>query len=118
MAENIENMISEIENIIRVMENGNISLDDSINSYEKGMKLINDCSAKLNSAEKNIKIIEKKLNGNFEESTFLEHDKEDGSETVDSFKTTIEKRSKPRKTKAVVEEEKDDDDFQNDLELF
>jgi len=111
VAQNIESMIEEIESIIRVMENGNSSLDESISSYEKGMKLINDCSTKLNKAEKSIKIIEKKLNGNFEESIFLEHEKEDGSETVDSFKNAVKTKSKPIKTKA-------EDVSQDDLELF
>ena len=40
---NFESTLSEIEKIIESLEEGNLSLEDSIEAYEKGISLTNAC---------------------------------------------------------------------------
>lgn len=51
-----ESQFHELETIVSQLEEGNLSLDDSIKLYEKGIFLAKNCLGKLNQAE--AKIIE------------------------------------------------------------
>lgn len=46
-----EDKIKELEEIIEVLENGNISLDDSIKKYTEAMKLVKECDSELKNIE-------------------------------------------------------------------
>ena len=52
-----ESALSELESIARQIDSGSLSLEDSIASYEKGMKLKNYCEAKLKEAQLKIEKI-------------------------------------------------------------
>jgi exodeoxyribonuclease VII small subunit len=52
-----ESALSELESIARQIDSGSLSLEDSIASYEKGMKLKNHCEAKLKEAQLKIEKI-------------------------------------------------------------
>ena len=52
-----EQAMAELEKIVTDVEQGKISLEDSIEKYEKGMKLIQHCRAVLEQAEKRIETI-------------------------------------------------------------
>lgn len=59
MAKNDKNptfevMLSELESIVRAVEQGKIGLEESIKEYEKGMKLIQRCRKVLSDAEARI----------------------------------------------------------------
>lgn len=56
MSENIsfENALKELENITNELEKGDISLDKSIELFERGIKLSKICSEKLNNAKQKI----------------------------------------------------------------
>ncbi len=45
-----EESLTELENIVKELEQGNIDLEKSIDKYTEAMKLVKDCSDKLNSA--------------------------------------------------------------------
>ena len=47
-----EGKMKLLEGIVSDLESGNISLDESINKYEEGVKLYQSCRKKLNDAEK------------------------------------------------------------------
>lgn len=47
-----EEKLSDLESIVKELENGNIDLDDAINKYTEAMKLAKECSKKLDEAEK------------------------------------------------------------------
>ena len=49
-----EDKISELEEIITELENGNISLEDSIDKYTKAMKLAKECDEELKTVEERI----------------------------------------------------------------
>ena len=54
-----ENAIRQLDEIVRSLENGDIPLDEALALFEKGVKLTEVCSAKLNAAEKQIKLLVK-----------------------------------------------------------
>ena len=49
-----EDKIKELETIISELENGNTSLEDSIDKYTKAMKLVKECDEELKSVEDKI----------------------------------------------------------------
>lgn len=63
---NFENNILELENIVKELESGEVSLDDAIDKYTKAMKLAKECSDKLNKATESLNKILKE-NGELEE---------------------------------------------------
>ena len=57
MSENnfdFEKSLAELENIIKQLESGECSLEDSISLFEKGMKHTTECRKALDSAQKRI----------------------------------------------------------------
>lgn len=59
--DSFENNLFEVDEIIAKLENGELSLSDSIKEYEKAMKLLQKSSELLNKAQgKIIKVTEKK----------------------------------------------------------
>lgn len=59
--DSFENNLFEVDEIIEKLENGELSLSDSIKEYEKAMKLLQKSSELLNKAQgKIIKVTEKK----------------------------------------------------------
>ncbi|WP_035290182.1 exodeoxyribonuclease VII small subunit [Clostridium sp. KNHs214] len=52
-----EEMIKELEGIVKLMDSEELSLDDAIKNYEKGIKLYNKLNSILSTAEGKIKII-------------------------------------------------------------
>ena len=118
MEKTFEENIREIETIISSMERGAFNLDDSVKNYEKGMKLIQECSQKLAAAEKSLKVIEKKASGVYEEKDLEEHQKQDGSETVEAFREKVEPRKKKKEVKKEEPEEADEKNDGGELALF
>ncbi|MDU1443749.1 exodeoxyribonuclease VII small subunit [Clostridium cochlearium] len=55
--ENYENLMKELEEVVSQMESGELSLDKSMELYEKGIKLSNKVYKILNDAEGKIKIL-------------------------------------------------------------
>lgn len=54
-----EQALNELEKIVSAVEQGEIGLEESIDKYEQGMKLIKHCRAILEQAEKRIETISK-----------------------------------------------------------
>jgi len=50
-----EESIKELEKIVKTLENGEPSLDESLKNFEKGITLIKVCQKELESAENKIK---------------------------------------------------------------
>lgn len=57
MADKFETSIKELEEIVRALESGNVSLDESLLLFEKGVKLTKNCQKLLNEAEKKVSIL-------------------------------------------------------------
>ena len=52
MAKKFETSLEKLEKIVERLESGKLSLEDSIKSFEEGMKLARSCEESLNEAEK------------------------------------------------------------------
>lgn len=58
-----EQALGDLEKIVTEVEQGKIGLEESIEKYEQGMKLIKYCRAILEQAEKRIETISKDAQG-------------------------------------------------------
>ena len=63
-----EQAMSRLEEIARILEQGQASLEESIKLYEEGIQLIDFCQSKLDEAEKKVLKLQKNANGEFETS--------------------------------------------------
>ncbi|MCQ2533136.1 MAG: exodeoxyribonuclease VII small subunit [Clostridia bacterium] len=52
-----EQGISELEEIVKKLSQGQVSLDESLNLYKRGVELTNLCGNRLNEVEQTIKMI-------------------------------------------------------------
>ncbi len=52
-----EKKLKRLEEIVEKMEEGEISLDDSLKLFEEGVKLSRECGKELTEAEQKVKIL-------------------------------------------------------------
>ena len=71
--ENFENKMKQLEEIVNVLEKGELSLEDSVKKFEEGIQVSKKCTELLEDAEKRITII---LNddGEIKEENFSEEE--------------------------------------------
>lgn len=67
-----ENASARLEEIVKILERGNSSLDDSLKLYEEGVLLVRFCNESLDNAEKKIKMLVADSNGAMIEKDFFE----------------------------------------------
>lgn len=61
VAKDFESSLKELEQIVKQLESGDISLDESLKKFEKGIELYRECRQTLQQAEKKIKILNENL---------------------------------------------------------
>lgn len=49
---NFENALHQLEQIVKELETGELSLDDTIDRFEEGVKMVKICHQKLSEAER------------------------------------------------------------------
>ncbi len=54
-----ESMVQSIEEVLKALEDKEILLDDAVAKYKKGMELIEECTQKLETIEKELRVVEK-----------------------------------------------------------
>jgi exodeoxyribonuclease VII small subunit len=52
-----EEALEQLEQIVRELEEGNVSLNDALGRYEKGVKLLRQCHDLLEKAERRIELL-------------------------------------------------------------
>lgn len=65
-----EEQISELEEIVKKLENGDAPLDEAVSLFEQGMKLSVNCYEALDKAEQKIKVFTENKDGTATEETF------------------------------------------------
>jgi exodeoxyribonuclease VII small subunit len=55
--EKFEDALEKLEDIVKKMEAGDIPLDESLKSFEEGIRLIRFCSAKLEETERRVEVL-------------------------------------------------------------
>ena len=57
---NIEKLLKELESIVVKMEDGSLNLEDSLESYEKGIILVKSAQESLKKIEQRVQILSQK----------------------------------------------------------
>lgn len=65
-----EEAVARLEEIVRLMEDGKLSLDDSLKAFEEGIALVRLCNGKLDSAEQRVRILLSGEDGAMKEQPF------------------------------------------------
>ena len=67
-----ESASARLEEIVKILEQGKSSLDESLKLYEEGVLLVRFCNDSIDNAEKRIKMLVTDSNGKIEEKDFFE----------------------------------------------
>jgi len=70
-----EDAMKRLEEIVQMLENGDLTLEESLEIFEEGMNLIRFCTNKLEEAEKRVTILVQESEGEYIQVPFK--DKED-----------------------------------------
>jgi exodeoxyribonuclease VII small subunit len=63
-AKTFEASLGELERIVRKLEDGEMSLEESLKLFEDGVKLSRECQERLDQAERRIEVLLKDTDGN------------------------------------------------------
>ena len=69
-AKNFEESVSELEQVVRRLESGELSLDDSLKSFETGIRLARECEERLKEAKGKVEQLIKTETGEMVEAPF------------------------------------------------
>ncbi len=67
---NFEKSMEELEKVVSELEKGDLTLDQMLSRFEKGVALSKECTAFLDEAEKRVNILVKGENGEMEKQPF------------------------------------------------
>ena len=70
MEKSFETSLDELEQIVGRLESGDLPLEESLELFEKGIKLSRECRTRLTSAERRIEILMKDADGNLTAEDF------------------------------------------------
>jgi exodeoxyribonuclease VII small subunit len=68
--EKFETALKKLEDIVRRLEGGSLSLDDSLKAFEEGVKHAAFCAKKLDEAERKVEVLLKQKDGSFSRQPF------------------------------------------------
>ena len=71
---NFEDSIKQLEALVETLETGNLSLENSLKSFEKGIKITRDCQTALANAEQRVRILTSEEDGVIKTADFTEED--------------------------------------------
>jgi exodeoxyribonuclease VII small subunit len=60
-----ESALAELENIVARMEDGELTLEQSLGAYKRGAELLKFCQVQLADAQQQVKVLEGGALGNF-----------------------------------------------------
>ena len=70
MEKKFEEAIVELEEIVKQLQAGNLSLDESMDKFKAGVELANLCNSKLQEAEKSITMLVEQSDGTMTQKEF------------------------------------------------
>jgi exodeoxyribonuclease VII small subunit len=71
-----EACLQQLESIVEVLEEGNLGLEESLKSFEKGIKITRDCQQALKNAEQRVRILTSDPSGAVSDTDFMIEDDE------------------------------------------
>lgn len=63
MEKSFETSLAELETIVGRLESGDLPLEESLELFEKGIKLSRECRSRLTNAERRIEVLMKDVDG-------------------------------------------------------
>ena len=66
-----ETSLQELENIVLVLEEGNLGLEDSLKSFEKGIKITRECQQALRNAEQRVRLLSQQASGELTSTEYV-----------------------------------------------
>ena len=76
MAKGFEQSMEELEQIVAKLESGDATLDESLEYFEKGIKLSKSCQKMLDTAEKKVSVLLANSDGELEAQNFINEEEE------------------------------------------
>ena len=67
-----EKQLERLEEIVRLLENGDLPLEDSLRSFEEGVKLARGCHERLGEAERRVELLLQEADGELRTQPFAE----------------------------------------------
>lgn len=58
--ETLEEMFTQLESVIKTMEQGDVSLEETFDLYHKGLNMLKSCNDKIDKVEKKMLILDDK----------------------------------------------------------
>ena len=67
---NFETSLQQLEQLVQQMEQGNLSLEESMQAFEKGVALTRECQNALDKAEQKVQVLMQDSSGKLQEKSF------------------------------------------------
>jgi exodeoxyribonuclease VII small subunit len=113
--ESFEHMLEQLQLVVREIESGKLTLDESLAKYESGVKHLRACFAKLDEVEQKLRLLIDvddqgvAITRKFEHAaTFAEDDEEDEADNISH------RRASQDTVAFDPEDDEDDDDAEED----
>ena len=75
-APDFEQALEQLEELVEQMESGELTLEESLKSFEDGIKLTRDCQSALTQAEQKVQLLQEE-NGKLSTVDFEEQDEDE-----------------------------------------
>lgn len=72
--EKFETSLKKLEDVVRRLEGGSLSLEDSLKAFEEGVRHASFCAKKLDEAERRVEVLLKRKDGTFTREPFEPED--------------------------------------------
>jgi exodeoxyribonuclease VII small subunit len=69
-----EDGLKKLEGIVKILDNGNIPLDEALNLFKEGLSLTKDLSKRLDEIEKKVEVLIKKEDGSMDKRQFSQEE--------------------------------------------
>ena len=69
-----EEAMMKLEEAVRLLESGNLTLDESIEKYEDALKYVKVCNEMLEKAEQKVKLLTQSADGSITDVPFIKNE--------------------------------------------
>jgi exodeoxyribonuclease VII small subunit len=84
-----EEALDKLEQIVEELEEGNLSLEETLKKFEEGIKLSRLCEKKLKGAQKKVSMLTRDEDGNIKETPFAGETEPEATEKEDSDQESL-----------------------------
>jgi exodeoxyribonuclease VII small subunit len=89
---NFEQALDQLEKLVSELERGDVSLENSLKNYERGVKLANFCQKEIENVKQKVEMLVKKSDGSLALEDFEENEQQENVVTTKKEKVTKQKK--------------------------